>query len=138
MTPAQHNLLRRYVRGMANALELRDWTVTLSRDYPDAEDTLADIKCTYGRKLLTIRLCKGFEYRSLEDQRQSITHELLHAHLSGLEWTYNNLGNHLAASTFDAVWGSMKDQIEFATDAIADAVSKHLPLPTQAKPKKES
>jgi len=131
-TKKQRKALRAYVRWMADTLELRDWTITVV--YSDAADTvesdrMASVTCTYGRKHATIKLCARFFALSVEDQRQTICHELIHCHLSGLEWQYNNLGNNLASSVFDIVWGGLKDQIEFATDAMADALAKHLPLP---------
>lgn len=136
-TKKQRKALNEYVRWVDDSLELRDWTLTVVYD-PEVEDSdaLASIKCIYGRKHANIRLCPEFFSLSGEQQRQTVAHELIHCHLSGLEWQYNNLGGHVAPSVFEIVWGGMKDQVEFATDAMADALAKHLPLPIIPEGKK--
>lgn len=128
-TKKQRRVIRAYVRAVADALELRDWTLTIDWGPPEDDGIVARIRCTYGRKLATLEFCEGFASRPLREQRATICHELIHCHLSGLEWTFNNLGSHVSQAVFDIVWGGLKDQVEFATDAMADAVAKHLPLP---------
>lgn len=132
-TKRQRKILGEYVRWMANELELRDWAITVAYDPPADEDAIAQIRCTYGRKHATIRLCQDWFERSIEEQRCTIAHELLHCHLSGIEWQFNNLSGHVSGDLFSVMWGGLKDQIEFGVDAMADAVAKHLPLPIYGK-----
>lgn len=132
-TKRQRTALREYARWMANELELRDWTINLVYEPAADDDAMAQVTCTYGRKFVTIKLAADFFQFSLEKQRQAIVHELLHCHTSGIEWQYNNLGGHIAPDVFSVCWGGIRDQVEFATDAMADALAKHLPLPNYAK-----
>lgn len=137
MDEKRHNELRDYLRWMANEMGLRDWTVTLSRKPCEDEEHQACILCTYGRKRLTVQLGKGFEHLSFEEQRQTFCHELIHAHYSGIEWAYNNLGDQVSGPMFKMVWDSIKDAVEFGTDALADVIAPHMPLPKKVKPKKK-
>jgi hypothetical protein len=134
-TKKQRKIIGEYVRWVANELELRDWTIVLSHKEPDDPDHGASIRPTYGQKKATLKLRNDFFGCSLEEQRQTIAHELLHCHTSGIRWQFNNIGNNLSAPLFDAIWSGINDQIEFATEAIADAIAKHLPVPKQAKAK---
>lgn len=131
MDEKRHNELRDYLRFMANEMGLRDWTVTLSSDRPDNGNHAADVVCLYGRKYLTVRLTQGFENYSLEEQRHWITHELVHAHLWALDFTLNNIRDHLPSAAFDVLKGCFDDGIEFAVDAIAEIVAPHMALPVK-------
>ena len=132
-TKKQRKLLRAYVRWVADSMELRDWSITLVYDPPADDNCLAHVKCVYGRKIATITFPRDFFDCSPERQRHAITHELVHLHFSGLEWQYNNLSDRVAPDVFHAIWGGLQDQLEFAVDAMASAVAKHLPMPKQAK-----
>lgn len=128
-TKKQRKALGRYVRRMANEMELRDWTIDLVYDPPADDDCMAHIKCTYGRKRAQVSFPRDFFSLTPEQQRHAVCHELIHCHASGLEWQFNNLGGRVSPDVFDVLWGGMKDQIEFAVDAMAAALAKHLPLP---------
>lgn len=134
-TKKQRKAMREYIRWVADSLELRDWTISVVYDPPCDEDAFAHVLCTYGRKRATVTLCHDFFDLAPEKQRHAIAHELLHLHLSGIEWQFNNLQNEVSRSVFDVMWGGLKDQIEFGIDAMADAVAKHLPLPKWAEGK---
>lgn len=120
--------LHRYIRWVADAMELRDWTLVLSRI--DAEDgDNGHINLTYGRKLATIRLCSDFRTMEPEQQRHTIVHELVHCHL---EPAHNMVGNDLEkmlGKPADQVfYDGFRRQAEYATDALASAIAKHMPL----------
>lgn len=136
MNKKQRKRIEKYTRWMANELELRDWTICILDDPPEDPEHEASVKITYGRKYAAIRLCPDFFERSLESQRSTICHELIHCHLKGIEWQYNNLGGRIAPDLFGAVWAGITDQIEFGVDALADAIAKHLPVPKQVRKKK--
>lgn len=125
----QRSRLRHYIRQIANALELRDWAFTLSHDPPTDADAIACIECVYGRKHAVISVAARFWASAPEEQRQTIAHELIHCHLQPTVWNLNSLGSHVPVSTFDVLMGTHRDALEFATDALADAIAPHLPLP---------
>lgn len=135
-TKKQRKHLGEYVRWMANELELRDWTVTVSRESPVNPEYAATVDCTYGRKCLTIKFCENFlTSHTPEQQRSTVCHELIHAHFKAIQWAYNNLQTELSPSAYRMGWEGINDQLEFGIDAMADAVAKHLPLPKWAEGK---
>lgn len=132
MTETEHVELEKYTRELANLMELRDWTISVLDNPPDGTEAIACITCIYGQKYARIRVRHDFFDRDPENQRQIIAHELLHIHLSGLEWSFNNRQGQLAPPVFQMAWDGLKDVVEFGVDAIADAIARYLPLPPAA------
>jgi hypothetical protein len=120
--------LERYIRWMANEMELRDWTITLADD-PCSPGNKGECLAVMGRKRATILLAKDFRSHEPEDQRVTIVHELLHCH-----WTaaWEMVGRDLEkalGSQADIIFCSAFDRnAEYAIDATAAALAKHLPL----------
>lgn len=120
--------LEPYVRQLADAMGLRDWKVTL-HDEPADDGSAGQSETIYGRKILHIRLGDG-ETSTIEDVRETIVHELLHAHMEPFRWASNNLEPVLGQAAF-AVWdGALVDTMEVAIETIAVAWAQALPLPT--------
>lgn len=65
-----------YLASLTPPLRLMDWTLKLQTE-PSADTSIASVCPTYGRKLATIRVCKDWEMLSREEQRHSLTHELI-------------------------------------------------------------
>ena len=113
---------------MADEMELRDWTIVLS-DKPAPEDALGYVKVTYGRKLATIDLTPDFRDCDLEEQRHTVVHELVHCHLEpATNMVLNDLEEPLGKQADQIFWEGFKRQNEYAVDALASAIAKHMPL----------
>lgn len=131
LTKKQRKRLGKYILEVARWLELRDWTWTLMHDPLEEKWAVAKVTPTYGRKLATIEFCKDFADLSPEVQRHTIVHELVHCHFDpacsimrhGLTKTA------MRQRTYDVLWESYTQQVEFAVDGIASALARHLPLP---------
>ena len=124
-----------YMRDLADRLELRDWTVTCDRDYAQPPYG-ATADCIYGRKSVTVAVCAGFDDWPPERQRQTIVHELLHAHTARTSRLL-----HEARDTIGKYWvgqldTTIRQDLEYAIDAIACALDKHMPLPPTEQSKK--
>ena len=130
ITEEQYQNIRAYVRDIADKLELRDWTTMVSREFDLPKDAAASMRVTYGRKFVTIWLGKHFFDNSPEYQRHTICHELIHVHFYGWRWAFNNLKFTVNRDVFTVVEHGICDIEELATDALADAIAKHMPLPT--------
>ncbi|MCE5200832.1 MAG: hypothetical protein ABFD54_05755 [Armatimonadota bacterium] len=120
-----------YIREVADKLGLRDWELILKDESPQDEDALAEIVPVEGRKRASIYLNKNFRDLSLGEQRHTIVHELLHCHLkSATDIIRLDLWESrvLSQSVYDVLIGGYRRQIEYAVDAIADAVACHFPL----------
>lgn len=125
--------LERYVRHVANEMELRDWTLQLLTA-PCDPDYNAHVHIVYGRKLAQIAVDSDFRSFSPEKQRATIVHELVHCLLEpATNMALNDVQPHLGLVA-SRIWeDSFRRSIEYSTDAIADALAKHLPLITWPK-----
>jgi hypothetical protein len=128
MTKRDRNALARYIRWVADAIELRDWTITLD-DEPCDPDYNARVDCSEGRKHATIAFHAKFREMDPEDQRQTIVHELVHAH-HAVTWrmVQTDLLRPLGQETYGVFVDSYRRAMEYCVDATADALVKHLPL----------
>lgn len=123
--------LGRYLRDIADQLELRDWTVTHRWSQEPANPNHgADNECIYGQKVVIIRFRYGFENWDPVEQRATIVHELMHATRAA---TWDQVRGDLdgvlgrqADELFTAAYGR---QMEYEVEALAQAFARHMPLP---------
>ena len=111
----------RYVRALADALALRDWTFELLPEPCDVGFN-AQIEPLRGRKRAVLRLCANFFSLTPEQQRHALTHELLHAHLAPCGFVALDALPKRAFSMFTV-------SLEYGVDGLADALAPLLPLP---------
>jgi len=120
----------KYILWCAVELELRDWSLTIASGPCIEEDAIAQVKPVYGRKLATITLAPGFEYRTREEQRQTIAHELIHLHWHGAREVMRvDVCQQMSQAVYDVADSAYVRAMEYGVDALADAIAKHLPLP---------
>jgi hypothetical protein len=120
--PARQSWLP-YARDLADRLGLRDWRVAVSDDPPEDPGATASIECVEGRRLAILRLSDRFLAGRPADQRQTVTHELIHCHLAPLDQVV------MAAGLSDP-W--VRVILEYAIDGLAAAVAPMLPIPPTA------
>lgn len=135
MTKARRRLLGEYLRDLADKLELRDWTVNVEIGKPDTPPRAdgkqwgASSESTPGRKQVTVTFPPDVTEWDLDELRQTAAHELVHAHLAPLmEMIRIDLREHLGWPTYSLFCDGTTRWLEFAVEAWADTVSKHLPL----------
>lgn len=128
MNQRDHKIVAEYTRKLADMMELCDWTIELSKD-PAPNDAYGHMLETYGRKLAVISVCKDFRELNAGIQRHTIIHELVHCHFaSHTSMVLNDLEDTLGKTTDQVFWNGFKRQVEYAVDALASALEKHLPL----------
>lgn len=128
MKRRERKVVGAYLRGVADLLELRDWTFHLERE-PAKPGCDGFVSITYGRKLATIWLDEDFRQFDAERQRHTIVHELVHCHLeASTNMVRNDLQDHLGKAADALFWESYRRQAEYAVDALASALAKHMPL----------
>lgn len=129
MKPKDRRALGRYLRWVANAMGLRDWTITVLHD-PCDEDSLGVCNPTYGRKMADISFPADFRHSvTPEGQRQTVVHELLHCVFAAEQDHIRiHLPRHLAQSTYDVFNDTYRQMHEYAIDGLADALAPHMPL----------
>lgn len=127
----------RYLRDLADRMELRDWTVT-TMHRPAEERHAASCTCIYGRKVIEVHFGIGFDKSSPDDQRQTLVHELLHAHMALAQRPLIDARDNISKTWVSMLESNVMTGIEYAIDAIADGWAKHLPLPpVDEKPKRK-
>lgn len=144
LTAQERTYWGKYLRRMADLLDLRDWTFVLMHDLiedePNDEDNIVGAQVNFidGRRRATVQLGEVFLKRATrKEQRQMMAHELLHCHF-GAAWRHveNDLEVFLGKPTFTAFFNSFERNMEHGIDATAEALAKHLPLPPVIKPAK--
>jgi hypothetical protein len=111
-----------YLRALADRMGLRDWTVCLLDAPPDDPNHGAENDCRYGRKRVNVCVNEAFLGQPPEAQRETIVHELVHAHMAPMHlYLHRVLDDH----EFEAYRLAM----EYAVDGIAEALALHMPLP---------
>lgn len=144
VTERQHHDIGAYVRYCADQIGLRDWTLRVditddadlrATDDHDGSGEVWGAACepVRGRKYATIKLGAEvvgvLEDGDRESFRQTIAHELTHCHLAPL-WEQLRLDTirHFGQSTYDVFIASAERNMEYAVDAIGDAIAPRLPL----------
>lgn len=131
MNDQQHAFWLAYIRQLADLLGLRDYEAGLLREPPENPDAVAFIWTIPDVFNFSVRLSERFLHlTSPEEQRQMITHELLHVHLTAIDAHVRWGVKHLPAdSLVDALPDLIRMDIERATDALSHAIARFLPLP---------
>ena len=137
MSVANHDYWQAYIRDMADRMALKDWCVTLTHLAPDNEDAAAQTKTTYGRKRADISLMREWETNTPEQQRQYLTHEVIHLHVDVLLCMGEDDLEPLIGKAAQELWQAVyRRQLEYAVDGLADAIAPLMPLPEVPKDKK--
>lgn len=128
MTVEEATLIHTYVQRLARHLELRDWRFYVDRT-PCDEDCAAQVEIAYGQRHATIRLTSEWSSYTPEKQRQTLTHELIHCHLNDIQQVVLDLAMVLGHAAYHVVASNHHHRLELATEALANALAPHLPLP---------
>lgn len=120
--------LERYVRAIADELELRDWTIAIADD-PCDDETEGTADCVYGQRHLTIALHRHFRERHPFDQRETIVHELIHAHTKVCwQMVQLDLAELIGKPAYYVFCDSFRRAMEYSIDALSKAIARHMPV----------
>ena len=129
MNARERKVLGEYIRSVADAMELRDWTLELSHGPPDLEDSFAEVTPTDGRKIAVIAFCEEFRRLEPTKQRMIVVHELVHCHTAMVQHQVErDLEKHLGLPVDRIFFHSFRRNLEYAVDGLTHALAKHLPL----------
>lgn len=104
---------------------LRDWTVGIAEGATDDVNHEAEAACTTGQKIIWVYLSEHFLERTPDRQRQTLVHELLHAHTAPMH-------QFLCRLEIDkGVFAGYDLLMEYMVDGIAEEWAKSLPLPPE-------
>ncbi len=128
MNDTQHAAHAAYIRTLADALCLKDWVVTLRRHSSD-EGTRAQVTISRMKDEATIVLCDRWFVRTPEEQRQTLVHELIHAHTGRLCRVMTRLNDEIGGETIRYVTTAFDEEEEIVADTLARVIAPFLPLP---------
>lgn len=130
MKPKRRRQVGKYLRRLADKLELRDWTVHLMHAEPHNPNHGAAMEATYGQRHVRVWIRSDLFDYSPEEQRQTLVHELVHVHTSAMvAMVRETLPGQMAPGAHEVFEREFTRQMEHAVDAMAEAVAHHLPLP---------
>lgn len=124
--------LRQYVRLVADALGLKDWSFYAERK--DSEDNTAECACVYGRQYATIRFDRAFFEETPDEQRIIVIHELLHCHHAPVDELIENALPHVMTEQQHNVFmATYRVNMERMIDPVAVAIAGMgaIPLPPE-------
>lgn len=134
-TPERLRKLADYVAQVRDALGLAQWAVKLQEDPPSEDDALAKIEPIEGRDTARLWVSSGYWDEEPEEQRATITHELLHLfHREVTEpFTASEALADLIGKPADRLLvDSLKRASELMVDRLTRIVAPHMPLPPSA------
>lgn len=122
--------LERYVRDIADEVGLRDWRFDVKGEPGD--DAYARCEPVDGQRYAVLRFGSDFEKLEPERRRAVVVHELVHCHTASLQsQVESDLAPHLGPSVDRMFFDSFRRNVEYAVDAVAEALAIHLPLPPE-------
>jgi hypothetical protein len=127
---AQHAALSDYIREMADRLLLRDWEFELRRESAD-EGARASISLNYNKNDASVVVCDRWFVRAPDEQRQTITHELLHAQTARLRRVMSRLNDEVGGEAIGYANAAYSEEEEIVVDTLARAIAPLLPLPPE-------
>lgn len=119
---------QRYVYQLADLMGLRGWDLKVSEEV-SSKHTLAEIETVYGQLAATVWLGEDWEDLSPEMKRDTLVHELLHAHVSRLKYLVEDVlkaAGKKVAAIGGAAWHLEE---EYTVEAMAQAWAPWLPVP---------
>lgn len=128
LTKKERRALGLYVREIADRIELRDWTIAIA--HAPCDDHLeANINVTPGTRHATISFHPDTDERSAAELRETVVHELIHAHIDVCwKMVQTDLAEALGKPTYYVFCDAYRRNMELSVDGLAKALAKHMPL----------
>lgn len=128
-----------YVRSIADQMRLRDWTLFVSDDPADdpKDEGIDDSRCatfagTLGRRHANIWVnAEYWRGATPEERRQTIVHELIHAHEHGAREVVINAVSGYARRHAEILLAIYDVEAEYAIDTLAGVIAEGMPLPPE-------
>lgn len=130
MTDAQHAALASYLRTLADALLLRDWSIALDRNTTD-DGCRASVSIHSQKLSATVTLCAAWLAETVEQQRLTLVHELLHAHTGRVCRVMTRLAKLNAGDDVRYANSALDEEEETLVDTLARLLAPALPLPPE-------
>lgn len=128
MNQRQVRYWERYINKLANIMGLRDWEIHAVTE-PIGEGNIAQCNLVFGQRVAAIALSENFFNQPPQEQRSTITHELIHCHVEQIMRHQKTFEELFPKDLWLAFCWEQHESMEYAVDAIAVAWAQSLPLP---------
>jgi hypothetical protein len=129
LSEGQRKAVAAYLRQVADQLGLRDWSISVEPDHPNEADHAAAMWSDYGSRRMKVWCRADLIDLKPDEQRATLIHELVHAHLEGLDWYLEKtLPDLLGRPAWAGVKQAIQQHSEHAVEAIAVSIAPHFPL----------
>ena len=123
------SVLSDYLRGVADAMHMRDWATEVGHDPPLGEE-VATVQVAPGRRIMRLRVAVVFWDLAAEDRRHAVAHEVFHPMLTDLyENVRHGATEALGGQAYRMFLSQFDRDIERLVDKLALVVEESLPLP---------
>ncbi len=133
MNDAQHAVLSGYIRDLADAMGLRDWSISLGRYISDTGEYRAQITLHRQKDEAEVELSEAWFGRTPEEQRQTVVHELLHIHTARLCRTLTRFTEQVGGELATYLAKEHDEEEEIVIERLARVLAPYLPLPPEEK-----
>lgn len=136
MNDAQHGAFSRYLRALADAMQLRDWVIELRRERPADSTAWASIEVCRWHQTAWVRVAwpEFFDTRSPDRQRVDLVHELVHVHLDRPHQLMDDIAGMFSENTATQLAKDRHEvEIEVATEALARVIAPFMPMPPEGE-----
>lgn len=121
-------LLARNARTLADAMALRDWTITVAHDPPGDAESVMLVELAAEQKRLRLRAAPDFWAMTDREKRRHLAHELVHAHLRDLwETTRQAIAHEVGGASGRVLTRQIAIEKERVVDVLATVLAPHLP-----------
>lgn len=128
MNDITHTAWTEYIRLLADRLLLRDWHFVVSRTEADAGNR-AQVGIHHKKDEAEVFLSEAWLAYPPEQQRQTLTHELLHAHLGRLCRVMTRLKEQDDREVVRYANTAFDEEEEIVVETLARILAPMLPLP---------
>jgi hypothetical protein len=127
LSEEQRVYLEHWLRRQADRLGLRDWTIRMTAHAPNDDDAWAVSHVQDNTEESVVSVSKAFLSQDAEDQRHSLTHELLHCHFYPVTRMAERLwASELGRRTEAVIEQAVQITEERAVDRLARALAQLL------------
>lgn len=132
MTPAERKKalarMARYVKVLRRAMHLGHFHFIINTTPPESPEALATISLTSVRYSAVLQFSDDCLLSSDEEWRESLAHEMVHAHLMHLDRAVSSMEEYCGQQ-----WGPLYDRyidsMELGVDSLTTVLAPFLPLP---------
>lgn len=128
MTEDQWVYLDGYLQGLAERLALGGWRVTLSRD-PCEPDDRADAKSFLrnAANATTVYLAANFADQPANEQRETLVHELIHAHFNRQDRVVDMYEDYVPRIVWDTIHKQYRETQDVGIESLAWVIAPYMP-----------